>query len=602
MQFNPYLPLLILAVVVLSPLAFFIWQRRATTDFALVVFFFILAVIEWTLGYGWELSASSLPVKILAAKVQYFGIVSTPIFWFIFAHQYTGRDKWLNKAKASQLMIVPIITLLLVWTNEAHGLIWTANRLQSFGSYTMMNMSYGLGFWGHALYSYGLACYGLFLFAQSMIRSPQLYRAQAGALLFSGIVIFLGNILFISGLSPFPSLDLTPLTFSFTGAMMTWAIFRFRFLDILPVARDTIIESIGDGVLVMDIQGRVVDLNPAAQSTLDCAPSKIIGQPAIEALSQWPDLVKYFRNPTETYTEMLLEGRYYDLRILPLNYRRSLPGGWLVVWRDITERKQVEVDLQKAKEDAESANRAKSVFLTNMSHELRTPLNAILGYSEMLEGELQDLGHQEFSSDLRTIHSAGKHLLSVISNMLDLGKIEAGKMDLYLETFDLTELLQEVVTTVKPLVKQNENILQVNYPQNLGSVETDMTKLRQVLFNLLSNAAKFTENGLITLTVNSSGPSAPWIEFEIKDTGIGMTSEQIQLLFEAFTQADPSTTRKYGGTGLGLALSQCFCQMMGGEVTVTSELNKGSIFTVRLPRTWGYMQALASELTFPIIF
>jgi signal transduction histidine kinase len=588
MQFNPYLPPLILAVVVLSALAFFIWQRRSTTSLSLLVFFFILTVIEWSLGYGWQLVATSLPLKILAAKVQYFGIVSAPVLWFIFALQYTGRDKWLTQAKAAQLMVVPMITLLLVWTNEVHGLIWTANRLRSFGSYTMMDMSYGLGFWGHALYSYGLSLYGLILFAQSMIRSPQLYRAQAGALVLGGLAIGVGNALFIFGLSPFPSLDLTPLTFSFTGAMMTWAIFRFRLLDILPVARDTIIESIGDGVLVMDIQGRVVDLNPAAQLTLDCKPSKILGQPAIEALSQWPALAKYFRNPTETCTEIVLEGCYYDLRILPLNNRRSHPSGWLAVWRDITERKQAEAELQKAKEDAESANQAKSAFLTNMSHELRTPLNAILGYSEMLQGELQDMGHQEFSSDLKTIHAAGKHLLSIISDMLDLSKIEAGKMDLYLETFDLPYLVQEVVTTIQPLVKQNENILQVNCSQDLGSVQTDMTKLRQVLFNLLSNAAKFTQKGLITLTVSSSGPSAPWIEFEIVDTGIGMTSEQIQHLFQAFTQADVSTTRKYGGTGLGLALSQRFCQMMGGEVTVTSEPNKGSIFTVRLPRAWGY--------------
>ncbi len=588
MQFNPYLTPIILAVMLLTVSIFFTWQRRATASLALWVLLFLLVVLEWTLGYGWELLVTTLPLKILAAKVQYFGIISSPVIWFIFALWFTGREKWLTRPKVLLLMIIPLITLLLVWTNEWHGLIWTANRLHSFGSYSMMEMSFGLGFWIHTLYSYGVYVYGLILFGQSMIRSSQIYRGQAGLLFLGGITPFVGNALFISGSSPYPYLDITPILFSFTGAMTTWAIFRFRLLDILPVARDTIIESIGDGVLVMDIQGRVVDLNPAAQSTLHCKPSKILGQPATEALSQWPSLVKYFRNPSETTTEIVLEGFYYDLRILPLNNRRSRPSGWLAVWRDITERKQAEAELQKAKEDAESANLAKSAFLTNMSHELRTPLNAILGYSEMLQGELQDIGQQEFSSDLKTIHTAGKHLLAIISDMLDLSKIEAGKMDLYLETFDLPYIVEEVVTTIQPLVKQNENILQVNCPQDIGNVQTDMTKLRQVLFNLLSNAAKFTQKGLITLTVSSSSPSAPWIEFEVVDTGIGMTSEQIQHLFQAFTQADVSTTRKYGGTGLGLALSQRFCQMMGGEVTVTSEPNKGSIFTVRLPRSWGY--------------
>jgi len=232
----------------------------------------------------------------------------------------------------------------------------------------------------------------------------------------------------------------------------------------------------------------------------------------------------------------------------------------------------------------EVANLHKSEFLANMSHELRTPLNAIIGYSEMLEEEAEDLGHNTFIPDLQKIHGAGKHLLSLINNILDLSKIEAGKMDLYLENFEITPMIQEVFATVKPLIDKNANTLQVRCADDLGTMRSDLTKVRQALFNLLSNASKFTQRGTITLRAGRENANGgEWISFSVCDTGIGMTPEQTSKLFQAFTQADASTTRKYGGTGLGLAISRKFCQMMGGDITVESALGQGSTFTVRLP-------------------
>jgi len=241
-------------------------------------------------------------------------------------------------------------------------------------------------------------------------------------------------------------------------------------------------------------------------------------------------------------------------------------------------------EIEDKSQQLQIANQHKSEFLANMSHELRTPLNAIIGYSEMLEEEAEDLGQQGFVPDLQKIHGAGKHLMSLINNVLDLSKIEAGKMDLYLENFEIAAMVQEVIATVKPLIEKNANTLQLHCADGLGQMRSDVTKLRQMLFNLLSNASKFTERGTIALRVaQESVNGGEWISFSVCDTGIGMTAEQINKLFQAFTQADTSTTRKYGGTGLGLAISQKFCHMLGGEITMSSAPGQGSTFTVRLP-------------------
>ncbi len=284
---------------------------------------------------------------------------------------------------------------------------------------------------------------------------------------------------------------------------------------------------------------------------------------------------------------------------VPLYYEGSI--------ENISDRKVFESALQMALEAAEDASTAKSAFLANMSHELRTPLNAIIGYSEILQEESEDFGYAEIIPDLERIHNAGRHLLSLINDILDISKIEAGRMDLYLETFDIAALIEEVAATARSLMEKNGNTIDLSQINNIGTMHSDITKVRQILLNLLSNAAKFTHNGTITLTASRENPAdqsseerpencsesevdspsslttQEFLVFNCTDTGIGMNSDQLQRIFQPFTQADASTTRRYGGTGLGLAISQRFCHMMGGDISLESQVGVGSTFTIRLP-------------------
>ena len=376
-----------------------------------------------------------------------------------------------------------------------------------------------------------------------------------------------------------------------------------------------LVESIPHIVVRKDREGRYTFINSTTREWAGFKGREMLGKDD----SAWapPELARHIRQLDE---EVFATGKTVEI-VRPIEVPGLIPriflhsirspirdnlgnivGVQMLAW-DVTHEKETEEALRGAKEAADAANTAKSQFLANMSHELRTPLNAIIGYSEMLQEEAGDLGTQELVPDLGKIHAAGKHLLGLINDILDLSKVEAGKMTLFLESFDVAKLVQDVAATVRPLVAKSGNRLEVECPLDIGPMRADQTKVRQVLFNLLSNANKFTDKGVIRLTVECeiSGagilpagrqdacptpaprPHAPTLLFRISDTGIGMTPDQVAKLFQPFTQAEASTTRKYGGTGLGLAISKKFCHMMGGDLTVASELGKGSTFTVSLP-------------------
>jgi adenylate cyclase len=360
------------------------------------------------------------------------------------------------------------------------------------------------------------------------------------------------------------------------------------------------IESISEGFALYDVDDRLVLWNsryteilyPGLANTIEPGmPFETIIRRAAERgliesakgrLEEWvAERLASHHNPSG----IQLQRRHGD-RWIQISERKTQDGGTVGVFTDATKLKRAEEALCVAKEAAEAATHAKSQFLASMSHELRTPLNATIGYSEMLHEQAEDLDQRALLPDLEKIQAAGRHLLSLINNILDLSKIEAGKMDVLVEEFDVLALLSEVESVIQPLMAKNANALVVDSRPDLGRMHSDQTKLRQSLFNLLSNAAKFTERGQITLVARRIVQDGDdWLEFKVSDTGIGMTAKQLGRLFEAFAQAEASTSRDYGGTGLGLAITKHFCRMLGGDVTGESAPGQGSIFMIMLPVT-----------------
>ena len=588
----PYVIPLFLNALLSAGLAYVAWRRRPAAGAALSALV-MLAVCEWSVAYILQIASPTLPAKLLWANVRYIGIVTVPTAWFLFALDYSGRQKWLTRRNLVLLAVEPALVLLAVWSNPRHGLIWRVVRLDLMDNHTVMLTQHGAGFWIHAIYTYILFTTGAVLVLRTLLHLPSVYRLQGWVLLGGILVPIVANILSIFRLNPFPYLDLTPFAFAITGVTVMWALFRAHLLDIVPVARDTVIESMGDGMLVLDAQNRIVDINPAAEAMLNLSAAQVIGQPAREALAPYAEVTSRFRDAFQAQAEITTgEGeaaRWFDLRISPLHDRRGHYSGRLIVLRDITDRKRVEVELRRARDAAEAASRAKSTFLANISHELRTPLTIIIGYSEMLQEDARRLDAEEMCPPLELIYKAGEQLHSVISDLLDISRLETGRMPLYLESFPLNHLLDSVVNSVRPLMEQNDNQFHVAYPPQLGLMYADITKVRQILLNLLSNAAKFTHGGEVTFEARRESATEGdttqegWFVFTVADTGIGMPPEQIERLFQPFTQADESFTRKYGGTGLGLAISKRFCRLMGGRIGVESTPGQGSTFTVHLP-------------------
>lgn len=544
--------------------------RGATPLAALMV-----AASLWALCDAVESSAPAMSTKILASKISHIGIQAVAVLFLIFVLRYTRRDQWLTHGRLAALWIMPAITVLVVFTNEWHHLIWQSVEIVMLPTGPDTFYVHGMFFWLATAYNYLLLVVGTVLLLETLRYERDVYRKQSAILIAAVTVPWVGNILYLSSFNPLPGLDWTSLAFIVTGVLVAYAIFVLRLFDLVPVARNVLIEQMSDALLVTDSHNRVVDANPAARKLL-AEQGELVGKPLNQTLGQ--DAVALLTAGLgEAHGVITLQNHGphgLDALCTPLLDEKGRLNGRLIVLRDITERLHMEQELRRSEEHYRS-------FLAMVSHELRTPLTGILGMAEAMQANVYGPLNDRQERSLRVIEQSGRHLAAVINDMLDLSRIQAGTLELHPGICNAGELGAASIAAIQEESQRKQQEVDFVVDELDLRVRVDVRRFEQVLVNLLNNAVKFTPpGGKLGLRIGLRDAA---VAFCVWDNGIGIEPEVQAQLFRPFVQGDERLARTYGGAGLGLALVQRLVDLHGGSVGVDSKPGQGSQFTVLVP-------------------
>lgn len=587
MQYNnPYAWLLLIIALLTAVLMPLIWPRRRSPGVTPILLILCGATI-WSLAYGIQLFNTQMDALQLWTKVVYIGVVTVSPALFLFAVKYTAADQGMPWRWVYLVLIEPVIVLLLTWTNAFHHLMQrTVGLVVINGFIYLVPIERGPVFWLHIVYNYLLLAVAAFLLVRALIRFPQTYRGQVGTLLVAAFAPWVGNIIHLA--FPVLPVDPTPISFALTGLVLAYGIIHFRLFNIIPVARDQVLESLADAVLVLDDTARIVDANPAAHKLLALMETgEMIGQPGERIFEPWIGRISPFfsaetsRGEVNLGTESL--PHWFDLRVSAIYSRPGGPlSGRVMVFRDIQEQKQMEEAMTEARDQALQASLMKSQLIANVSHDLRTPLNAILGFGEMLLAENFDALRPHQAQVVAQMYNSAQQMSLFVSDLLDQSMIENGKLALFPIRFRPTELVSGINGIMGRVAVEKGLLLTFEVEPDLPDyLWGDVRRLQQILMNLVSNAIKFTPRGGVTVRIYRSGPET-WV-LEVSDTGPGIPAEAHSYIFEPFRQVEGAPVRRQGGSGLGLAIVKHLVTMMDGHIAVESQLGRGSTFRVTLP-------------------
>ncbi|MBN2004697.1 MAG: PAS domain-containing protein [Anaerolineae bacterium] len=584
-----YVIVLILSALVSGGIALYGWQRRqmpAVTAFVLMM----VGVTIWLLGYAFELYGDELPVMVGWIKVEYLGVATVPTLWLVFTIQYTGKERWLTRRNLIGLFVVPTIILILVWTNEWHHWYYPEYWVDTDGSFTMFAMKRGLTYWGGVVYAYLALLVATALLVQAFIRTASTYRRQIAVILASAAFPWLANFLYLTKLNPFPYLNITPLSFAMTGLVIAWGLFRYRLLDVIPIARDKVVESMRDGVIVLDAHARIVDLNPVAQAIVDAPLADIIAQPAEQVFSGQLSVLLHHLDTPGKRSQIVLGNpptqRYYDILVSPLYNRQNTLNGWIALLHDTTERQEAELALQERTQELETRNAELSAFAHTVAHDLKSPLSVIMGFARLMEAQIETISPTLFAENLRRIASTGSKMTAIIDELLLLASVRE-MQEVNIAPLEMATIVSETLDRLRKEIAEAHAEVSVSqtWPAAVGYAPW----VEEIWANYISNALKYGGKPEQNIPPRLELGAAPLdaqtppshVTFWVCDNGPGLTKAECAQLFTPFTRLHEVRAQGYG---LGLSIARRIIERLGGEVGVISEPGQGSTFYFTLPR------------------
>ena len=572
-----YVILIYAAAAVAAGLAVYAWRHRDAPG-ATAFTGLMLAIAGWLFSVGLLALSRTPQTALFWFKTRFIVIASVPVVFLAFVLQYTGRERWLTRRRLASLLVVPLMTQVAVWTNQAHRFFYQSISFIEEGPLISMDWwTSGFWFWVHAGYSYLLLLIGMVLIVLTIVRAFHLYRRQAMALLLGALLPWAANVIDTFDLIPQLKQSVAPFGFMLMGLAFAWALFRYRLLDLVPVARDALIDSMSDGMLVLDEQNRIVDLNPAAQSIIGISAGEAIGQPAAQILRSWQDFADRLRDKTEAQAEITLDRSHYDLRISSLSDRRGRFTGRLIVLRDITQRKKAEEALRQSNIALQSRNEELDTFAHSVAHDLKNPLSTVIGYASLLRNSYTAMAEQDVRKSIQVIERIGLKMNHIVEELMLLAGLR--RVQVEMEPVDMDNIVAEAQERLAHMIDeyQADIICPEDWPVALGYAPW----IEEVWANYLSNAIKYGGQPPRVQLGASVRPDSR-VCFWVRDNGSGLTPAAQARLFTAFERLDKV---RVTGHGLGLSIVRRIVEKMEGQVEVESEgvPGKGSTFSFTLP-------------------
>lgn len=585
----PYLVPYLASMGVTFGVGVFIWRQRRNVPGAAAYALASIFSGLWIFGYIFEIITPDLDGKIFWDNFQYIGTMFLPTATLVFGLVFVRRNEKGMWRLWRRYSVIPVIIILLAFTDSLHGLMRDNPRLvpASFNN-TALIYEFTPLVYLCIVYLYALMLRFLWIIGRAYVRSRSVYRTQLAIIMAGSIISLIGALLTIAGVTLGGQRDLAPLYLALSNCIIAAGMLRFQLFNLAPIARDVVFDSLTTAILVLDHENRIVDVNPAGRRMIGDSHPELIGQPLETICIEFHKALVTLRSQLGArQTHLMIENHHYDVTLATLRETHGHKVGYVMMIYDITaqvvaanELREANIELQIAWEQARKADLIKSQFLASMSHELRTPLNAILNFTEFVIMGLLGPINERQKSLLQKSFDSGKHLLSLINDVLDMTKIEAGMMRLFIENdIDLMPELENVAAAARSFLGDKPVALVLDIDANLPRIVGDRRRIRQILLNLLSNATKFTQEGTITFSVKRRGDN---MVFAVIDTGPGIPPEEIDIIFEPFRQAEKSMQQTIG-TGLGLPISKRLAEAHGGIIWVESQPDDGSAFYLQLP-------------------